>query len=360
MSHHSHHSHGSHHSHSSHPSGGSHASGTGKRRTEKQYRKTLILIAVMLCVLGAVLLVLDRLQEEDGPDSAQETVVINGVTCVPKKNLRTYLFMGIDNTGEDTEEYKAGGQCDTIRLLVVDRTENTYTQLPINRNTLADVDTYDTETGEKLGTSHIQISYAHANAGDAGGPKSCENVVHSVSELLYGQKIDGYLSLGMEAIATVNHLAGGVTVTIEDDFSRDDPSLVMGETLRLSDAQAVHFVRGRMGVGDGTNEGRMRRQNAYVEGLKEQMTQKIKEDQSFPLEVYRSLEAYMVTDMSDKEFSRIANFLTKCESQGLVELEGTAGIDELEFATLELDEDSLAQAVIDLFYIPVDESDASQ
>jgi hypothetical protein len=34
--------------------------------------------------------------------------------------VRTYLFMGIDNTGEESEDYVYGSQCDTIRLVVVD------------------------------------------------------------------------------------------------------------------------------------------------------------------------------------------------------------------------------------------------
>jgi anionic cell wall polymer biosynthesis LytR-Cps2A-Psr (LCP) family protein len=178
-------------------------------------------------------------------------------------------------------------------------------------------------------------------------------VVRTVSELLYGQKIDGYFSLGMDAIPVINHLAGGVTVTIEDDFSQCDPTLVMGETVHLNDEQAINYVRGRMDVGDGTNEGRMRRQNAYVEGLKAQMTQKIQADQSYPLEIYHALEDYMVTDLSEKEFSRITNALVNYESAGELELQGTIGVDRFEFATFELNQESLAQAVMDLFYIPV-------
>ena len=53
---------------------------------------------------------------------------------------------------------------------------------------------------------------------------------------------------------------------------------MMGETVTLTDAQAEHFVHDRMNVGDGTNEGRMRRQDAYIESLKGVMTDKVKED----------------------------------------------------------------------------------
>jgi hypothetical protein len=101
--------------------------------------------------------------------------------------------------------------------------------MPINRNTLTDVHTYDSKTGEDLGTSYIQISFAHATGGDKDGPKSCENVERAVSDLLYGQKINGYVSLSMDgiqeliahrvthALASSNGItseaAGGVSVT---------------------------------------------------------------------------------------------------------------------------------------------------
>ena len=47
---------------------------------------------------------------------------------------------------------------------------------------------------------------------------SCENTVDAVSNMLYGIRIEGYISLNMDSIKILNHLAGGVPVTIEDDF----------------------------------------------------------------------------------------------------------------------------------------------
>ena len=89
----------------------------------------------------------------------------------------------------------------------------------------------------------------------------------AVSNMLYGNRIEGYISLNMDSIKILNHLAGGVPVTIEDDFSQSDPSLVMGQNITLTDDQAMHYVHDRMNVGDGTNECRMRRQKAYVDAL---------------------------------------------------------------------------------------------
>ena len=141
--------------------------------------------------------------------------------------------MGLDAQGEaeKVEEYDGTGQCDTLQVLVLDETNHTYTSLPINRDTMTDVKSLD-DDGTYLATTRMQISLAHAT-GD-GMETSCENTVDAVSNLLYGQTIDGYASLNMDAIEVLNHLVGGVTVTIEDDFSKEDPTLTMGETVTLT------------------------------------------------------------------------------------------------------------------------------
>lgn len=50
--------------------------------------------------------------------------------------------------------------------------------------------------------------------------------------------IDGYAMVNVGAVSVVNDMVGGVTVTIEDDFSEVDPTLKMGETVTLMGEQA--------------------------------------------------------------------------------------------------------------------------
>lgn len=120
------------------------------------------------------------------------------------------------------------GQSDVLELLVIDTKKNTYHKLPINRDTITDVRSLD-DDGSYLATTKTQIALAHAN-GD-GMELSCENTVDAVSNMLYGIRIEGYISLNMDSIKILNHLAGGVPVTIEDDFSQSDKSLVKDRQL---------------------------------------------------------------------------------------------------------------------------------
>ena len=122
-------------------------------------------------------------QTTAAPLPEEETVDVGGVACTPKKNIRTYLFMGLDAQGETetVDEYVSTGQCDTLQLLVIDETDNTYTRLPLNRDTMTDVNSLDYD-GTCLATSRLQLALAHAS-GD-GGAISCENTVDAVSGLL--------------------------------------------------------------------------------------------------------------------------------------------------------------------------------
>ena len=286
-----------------------------------------------------------------------DTVYVGGIACVPKRNIRSYLIMGIDDTASRGENYVKGGQSDVMILLVVDFTNMTYQRLPINRNTLCQVRSYDVD-GEDLGTSECQIALAYAQ-GD-GGQSSCENAVEALTGLLPGSRVDQYAALKIEDIPVINRLAGGVTVTIEDDFSGTDPSLVKGETVTLTDRQAVTFVRSRLSMAeDDTNEARMRRQEAYLEGLRQQMLSLAEQDPEYALEVYNALSGTMVSNMDGKAFSRLVNGLTECEDLGTLHLSGEIGVDDLGYATFRVDTESLRDAIIALFFRPVDEEEAA-
>ncbi len=341
---------GHHHAHHSHHTHRTHRTRRSRRSEERSLRRYLPALLALAAGLAALLFLLFGPvgKQEQGPDSSRgESVVINGVKCRPKSNLSTYLVMGIDDTGEVTDEYTYGGQADVLLVLVVDKVHQTWQQLAINRNTMTEVHSYD-EDGEDVGTSRVQISYAHM-AGD-GGTFSCENTVRAVSDLLMGQHIDGYVSMNMDCVSVLNNLAGGVTVTVVDDFSQADPSLERGATLRLTDEQAYTFVRGRMSVGDGTNESRMRRQAAFLNGLRANMMELALEDEGYPLRAYNTMKPYITTDLTDQDFTNLAAALVQSTFAGEVSISGSIGMDDFEQATFEPDQDSLGEAVIELFY----------
>ena len=281
-------------------------------------------------------------------ETTLNSIQIGDSSYQKKQNVETYLIVGVDSVGpvEKKEAYDGTGQSDFIELLVVDQAADTYQMLTINRDTICSVGCY-TDDLEYTGEQDIQLAYAHAQ-GD-GLEMSCENTVKAVESLLYGIEIDHYVVLQKDAIKIVNNQLGGVTVTIEDDFSKEDESLVMGESIHLSDEQAYAYCCGRMSVGDGENTGRIKRQQTYMEAAKPVLKEKCKENESFANTAFDALKEYMVTDITGKEISRLAKAMLKDEDLGTVTFEGEEGEDDLGFHTFTIKEESQQSIVRELF-----------
>lgn len=327
---------------------------------EKLAKKVIVAVVVFVVVCTATITIghiVDNQQMNTGKKEAEataDTVTINGVKCKPNWDIQTYLFIGEDTRGTVSKRTEADGtgQCDVLELLVIDTKNNTYHKLPINRDTITDVKSLD-DDGSYLATTKVQIALAHAN-GD-GMEQSCENTVDAVSNMLYGIRIDGYISLTMDSIRILNHLAGGVPVTIEDDFSQSDQSLIMGQTVTLTDDQAMHYVHDRMNVGDGTNECRMRRQKAYVNALFPLYKARLQADSGFINEFYNDMSDYMVTDMSVGEMGNVANMIINSKDEGELSIKGTNAVNEEDgFNEFTMDETSRGDVAMELFFNKVE------
>lgn len=277
-----------------------------------------------------------------------EQICCGGVWYERKEDARAYLLMGIDREGQavSSGSYNGGGQADLLLVLVLDREERTYRVLPIDRDTMTPVDELGL-FGDTVRTRVQQIALAHFY-GD-GLEASCENTVAAVSNLLGGVPLDGYAALQMDAIPLLNDWAGGVTVTLRDDFSQTDLGLEPGTTVTLTGEQAYSFLRSRVAVGDGTNAARMARHREYLSALAGQMDLRLEEDLGAMGELYAALEPYMVTDLGSGTVSKIALDCRNYADGGVVTIDGTWQMGEtyLEFYP---DGDSLEQAVLTLFY----------
>ena len=329
-------------------------SGYRRRQDKKRLYKGLGIaagvLALGIAVIGVVLGMADhyRINSDSSTDS-REMITYKNETYVKKGNLETYLIAGIDAPGkvEKVTEYDGTGQGDVLAVIVRDRSTDQCKLLSIDRNTITAVKSLDND-GTYLDTTDIQISLAHAMGFDQ--QVRAENTVDAVSHLLGDQTIDGYAMVNMGAIQVVNDMVGGVTVTIEDDFSDVDPSMKKGETVTLMGEQAEKYVRSRKEISDGSNQNRMSRQSTYEEAFKPAFRNKCAENSKFPLEVYHAMEDYMTTNISAKKFCRLALLLSDENEDEKLSISGTYGLDEDEWQTFTPDEDSLQQAIIELFY----------
>lgn len=346
-------------------------------RNKKKFFTALATILVTIALLALLAHIVEEhcarqlSQTMDATDSTQTSgkdsvlpakkVRLYGKKYIYNHQIETYLFLGTDGSGaEDGEgEDYVGSMADSINLLVLDKTDKTYAIIQLNRDTITEIDLM-TEDGESYASAELQLCTAHWYGGNK--QQSCENTVAAVSRFLGKIKIDGYLAIPMTQIGALNHLVGGVEVTIEDDFPELDPSLVMGETILLSDEQAVNYLRGRMNVGDGENTSRMRRQKQYMKSFAERAKQTLGNDADALLAAEQELLGFSTTDLTEKTLSGIADKLYQYENLGIFTPEGETALgsrlgDGLEHVEFYADEQSVTDMMTQLFHLEAAEEE---
>ncbi|MBP3873325.1 MAG: LCP family protein, partial [Lachnospiraceae bacterium] len=284
---------------------------------------------------------------------------LNDLEYSTSDSLKSYLFIGTDHSGNESakDDSYQGSMADFLLLMILNKTNKTYGFIQLNRDTMTGVYLID-DDGEPAGVYEEQLCTAHWYGRSR--QQSCLNTVDTVSDLLGGLTIDGYYSVGMDDIAQLNHIIGGATVTIEDDFSKSDPSLVKGETVTLTDEQAYNYLHARMDVGDGENTSRMRRQRTYMEAVYDKVIDRVKSEKNFLDDITDTLGDSVTTNMNGDDFGQIRNVFRDGVSLGINEPDGETTVgtkldDGLEHTEFYMDVASLAKIMIKLCNLKIDE-----
>ena len=290
-------------------------------------------------------------QEVLNDSNAVPTINYNGHTYAYNEDIEVLLIMGVDDREVVDYSGRAGSRndavVDLILLAVFDKENKTYNLLQINRDTMVDIMVYDS-FGTYRGLSKEQLALSHTYR--SGLEDSCEDTRFAVSRFLYDVDIENYFCLTMDAIPIINDSVGGVTVTIEDDFSEVDPSLVMGETITLQGSQAETYVRSRMNVVNApTNINRMARQRTYMTALLPVLGQKTAGSKSFALDLFDKLSPYMVTDCDVDQLTSYIEQFSGYTLENIITPEGKS-VEGEKFMEFYVNESSLRSIVIDLFY----------
>lgn len=292
----------------------------------------------------------DPLETEDG----RQTIWYNDKYYALRDDLRTFLIIGVDkfeNAAETDDVFRNEEQSDFLLLVVIDPTNQSCKQIQINRDTMTDIRRLSV-SGQSTGYRKAQIALSHTYG--TGKEDSCENTAAAVSTLLYGMKIDHYMSVTMDAVTVLNDLAGGVPVKIEDDFSGTDKTLIQGETITLMGDQALHYIRSRGSMEDSTNIARMGRQRVYMKSFYHQVRQRIDEDPMFVVYALLSISDYMVSDCTVDELAELSDAIYYAgPSPEILSLKGEAKVGE-QFMEFYPDENALKELVINTFYEEVE------
>lgn len=310
----------------------------------------IILILAVVVVYSAVQIV-GILQTpptvEDANPTVSKTIVRNGVEYFPRQDITVMMLLGIDQEGPvvESHSYNNTGEADVVALAVFDETNQEYSVLMLNRDTMLEMPVLGLG-GKPAGTNFGQLALAHTYG--SGLEDSCENTKKAVSDLLYGINIDYYLSMNMDAIALLTDSVGGVTVEVKDDFSQVDATIPMGE-VTLTGSQARNYIQGRYNVGNQLNLNRMDRHKEYMEGFMTALGEKLQASDSFVLTTYDAMADYMVTDCSATTFNSLINRYSDYSMKEILSPvgENVTGQQYMEF---HIDEAALDELVLELFY----------
>lgn len=320
----------------------------------------LLFVIALLCALYAGGRYLEKQNERPETRSAYKplhqtgnVIEVNGERYTQRGKITTILLMGIDHpSGTQPSGYRNGGQADFLRLIVIDDEMKRVSQLAIDRDTMTPITVLGV-LGNRAGTRVAQISLSHG-FGD-GREQSCELTKDAVSKLLLNTKIDFYLAMSMDGITALNDAVGGVTVTLEDDFSAQDPAMTRGTTFTLMGKQAEIYVRSRMSVGSGTNAERMARQQQYINQLIRLVDERAHENREYIGELFDALKPYLITNLSRGRMINEAWASRDYARQPLHTPGGQHVVDADGFMAFYVDEAELQQMTLELFYT-LDES----
>lgn len=329
---------------------------TSKEKRTRNLKYAAIILAAVL--VASTMLFLVKIWEtkqnkfpEQEPGTVSTDIKFKGKNYKLNDDIQSILVLGLDKfETEDAEAYNNNKQADFLMLFVVDHSKKSITALHINRDTMAQMNILGV-AGDKVGSVEKQIALAHTYGN--GREVSCRNVANAVSSLLMNIEIDHYVSVTMDAVSVYNDLLGGIELTVLDDFTGIDDTLVKGETVNLLGEHALNYVRTRYGLEDSSNERRMVRQRQYLEALYSKSLSRVNSDENFVVDAGMKLADYIVSDYSGNRLQDLAKQLSGYQFVEICELEGKniRGDKHIEFYP---DEDSIEETVIKLFYTPID------
>ena len=207
------------------------------------------------------------------------------------------------------------------------------------------------DKGDKL----FGLSFAYGNGKDT----SAQNVITSLSRILYNVPINKYFALDLNGIAPINDAIGGVTVTSLYDFKNVDIS--KGDEVHLTGDLTEIYVRTRDMDNIEASLNRTARQVQYIKAFASQLAPAVMNDFSIVSKLYNTAMDYSTTNITLSDATYLASLLV---SKGINDFE-TATIEgemkksenvenaDIVFAEFYPDEDKLMELVLDTFYTQI-------
>ncbi len=286
----------------------------------------------------------------------ENRVVYQGVTYEYNQDVTAILVVGVDK--EDIQEesvYGQNGQADTLFLATLDTKTGDMHLIPLSRETMVDVDKYAVD-GSYLGVEKTQLCLAYAYGSN--GAEGCENVVRSVSRLLYGVPINSYVAIDMDGIEAITDTIGGITVKALEDIPhpwKDYLVAQKGKKVTLDGKTAIYYLRHR-DTDAQANVRRMKRFRQFFSAFLSVAGNNLKNDIGLLPKYYNVASPYLVSDLNLSKITYlVGNTLSGNNWQDPTYHTITGeSIDAGDHNQFHADTTSAYEAVLAAFYTPVE------
>lgn len=282
-------------------------------------------------------------------DQSGSTIEHDGVSYRLNENMVTVAFIGFDGrTVNGSSGDQTTGQSDTVMVLALNADTGKSTCILVPRDSWVDVDTYiaGSYSGQQKMQICLQYTYGSSNE------ESSQLVAQCASRVLSGIPIDYYFTLNVEGVGSLADAIGGVRLTPVKSVEKYD--IHEGEETTLNGRRAQEYVQYRDYHVDISTLERQERQLSFIKAFANQVLTAASGDPAKLISLYQTALQYTWTNLGMEEFSYMASIMAKHGASDfeIKTLEGEFS-SQNGHAVLYLDQDSVKQTVLDVFYSPV-------
>ena len=331
-----------------------------KRQTNKKFIISVLIVVVVMVALVGILIFFDQkdqkayqiVQTKMVEPQQSYSITYNGETYDYNTSIETVLLIGVDSRGklEAQDKYGVDARADNIVLVIMDRQNHRVKILPINRDTMTEITKYTKSGFESTKyVDHLGFAFTYGD----GYKASCENTCDAISNLLYGINIRYYICTNLDSIAFANEMLGGVTVECpNDDLVKDYPELKKGSKVKLTSSNVEDFLRYRDTKTDYSNNGRMDRQQAFLDGFIQKAKTMSENDYLTLWDKINAKDSNILTNMSKAHFMNIIGRVADYDYEKTQSNLRITGVDKIEdnHDVFYPNKEELKQLVIDTFY----------
>lgn len=289
-------------------------------------KRVLIVLGVLAFVITSALYVVIKHLEGN----------ITGVRIDPHAlgNRPTEVVHGPINVlvmGDDTRKGQGPqiggttpGLSDTTILLHLSANRKFAYGVSLPRDAMVERPSCKTSTGvDPGGLTQFNAAYA------IGGPLCTVKTV----EQLTGVRVDHFVVVKFSGFKNMVDAIGGVQVclpqAVDDNYQNSNIHFPAG-TYKVNGEQALNYVRERHGIGDGSDIGRMKRQQSFIASMINQVVSA--GTLANPIKLYNFLDAATKSLTTDEGFSHLRSLV------GLGESLKSIGLDHITFVTVPFEE----------------------